>query len=333
MKDVAKHSGFSIATVSAVINKVPIVSEKTKKKIEESIEVLGYRPNLIAKSLKSANSSSIGVLLKDVKNPHYSDMIYGIEQIAWDHNYEVFLCNTEDDLFRERKYINNLIGKQIDGLIIAAYSKDMNYSDLSKGAIPYLFLNRRPEFLSKDDLYVGADNFLASQKVVEYLKTKGYKKMAFFSGPIEHSTFQGRYEGFINTMKNEQLVINEEWIFFGDKDYSEETGYGFMNTILESNYIPEVIICSSDLFAFGADKALKEKGVQIPKDIALISMDNNRFGEFIGLSSVDFQTELMGRLAGELLIESMKKDSNIESNHIVLEPNIVVRETCGNHLN
>ena len=164
MKDVAKHSGFSIATVSAVINKVPIVSEKTKKKIEESIAVLGYRPNLIAKSLKSANSSSIGVLLKDVKNPHYSDMIYGIEKIAWLHNYEVFLCNTEDDLIRERKYINNLIGKQVDGLIIAAYSKEINYQDLLGDTVPYLFLNRRPESLAEDELYVGADNFLASRK-------------------------------------------------------------------------------------------------------------------------------------------------------------------------
>ena len=161
---------------------------------------------------------------------------------------------------------------------------------------------------------------LHPEKVVKYLKHKGYKKMAFLSGPIAYSTFQGRYDGFINTMENEQLVVHEEWMFFGDKNYTAETGYNFMNTILESNHIPEVIVCSTDLFAFGAHKALQEKGLQIPKDIALISMDNNRFGKFIGLSSVDFQTELMGRLAGELLIESMKKDSNIESNHIVLEP-------------
>ncbi|NEU31368.1 LacI family transcriptional regulator [bacterium LRH843] len=331
IKDVAKRSGFSVATVSAVINKKPIVSEKAREKIEEAIQELGYKPNIIARSLKSSKTSSIGIIVKDIKNPFYPEIVYGLEKVAWANQFEVFLCNTEGEFEREQRYIHNLIGKQVEGVIIATAKSDSmdQYSKLSDYNIPYVFINRRPDQLKDYEFFVGADNVLASKKVVAHLKAHGYNSAGFISGPLSYSTFRDRYKGFCDAVKATGMTVDNDWLFFGDSNYSEETGYRYTLNLLNSGKNPEVIVCASDFLAFGVHKALVEKKVRIPEDIAIIGMDNNRFGEFIGLTTVDLQTEAMGEMAAEKLLQKIENNEvNGTSNLLLLEPTIVTRKTC-----
>ena len=331
IKDVAKRSGYSVATVSAVINDLPIVSEKSKNKILKVIEEMGYRPNNIARSLKNSKTSTLGILVRDITNPFYPALISGIEEVAWSKNYEVFLCNTENDIEKEKKYIDNLISKQVDGIFIttASTKRTVEYQVLSESNIPYIFVNRKPDTLLENETYVGADNFAAVEKAIRYLIDKNIKKIAFYAGPQEFSTFQQRYNAYKLAVKEESLIFKEEWLFMNE-DFDEKTGYENTLQLLESNSLPECIFCSSDPLAFGAFKALTEKGLKIPDDIYLMGTDNNRFGELIGLSSIDMKNKEIGRQAAEILIDILKSDTSKvhKDTEIVLQPELIIRSSC-----
>lgn len=329
IKDVAKKSGFSVATVSAVINGAPIVSPKAKEKILEAIKELGYRPNAIARSLKNAKTSSIGIILRDITNPHYSEIVSGLEEIAWTNNYEVFLCNTENSLERELKYIDNLMNKRVDGIVIATSSlkREQYYDKLRMFGIPYVFLNRRPEELFDYECYVGGDNRLASVKVIDHLYQLGYSRIAYLGGPINFSTFHERLSGFLEGMEKYGLVVRSEWVRSRD-EYTMERGYEEAKQFIHNHSMPEVIFCSSDLLAFGVYMAFKKEGICIPDDVALISIDDNRFGDLIELSSVNMQNKEMGRQATKMLMRLLNNEP-IDKREVLLEPQLIIRKSCG----
>ncbi len=333
IKDVAKKSGFSVATVSAVINDIPIVSEKSKNKILQVIDEMGYRPNTIARSLKKSKTSTLAIIVRDITNPFYPELISGIEEIAWSKNYEVILCNTENDIEKEKKYIENLISKQVDGVFISTSSskRTIDYTVLSNNNIPYVFVNRKPDLLLENEWFVGTDNFSAVQKAIRYLKNKGIKDIAFYAGPQEFSTFQQRLLAFKDTIQEEGLLLNEEWIFIKE-EFDEKTGYENTLELFKKNKLPECIFCSTDPLAFGAYKALLDNNVKIPNEIYLMGTDNNRFGDLIGLTSIDMKNKKMGREAAEVLIDILKyKHEQREfsrKQEIVLQPELILRSSC-----
>jgi LacI family transcriptional regulator len=331
IKDVAKKSGFSVATVSAVINGVPVVSPKATEKILAAINELGYRPNHIARSLKSSKTSSLAIIVRDITNPFYPEVIMGFEDVAWSNNYEVFLCNTENNLERERKYIDNLIGKRVDGVVIATslIQRGKHYERLIENGIPYVYLNRRPDELLEHEYFVGSNNPLASEKAVAHLAKLGYQDIHFMSGPLHLSTFKERFQGFLNGMGKMGLTVEDHRIMICS-DFSEKVGYENAKKMLRTAKLPEAIFCASDLLAFGVHQALKEEGVKIPEDVALIGLDNNRYGHLIDLSSVEPNNKLMGRTACEILLGLLQK-GEMPSNQreFLTEPHVVIRKSCG----
>ena len=329
IKDVAKKSGYSVATVSAVINDVPIVSERSKNKILQVIEEMGYRPNTIARSLKKSKTSTLAIIVRDITNPFYPELISGIEEIAWSKNYEVFLCNTENDTEKEQKYIDNLISKQVDGVFIATSALDriVDYSVLSDSNIPYVFVNRKPDVLVDNEWFVGTDNYSAVSKAIQYMKQKGIKDIAFYAGPQEFWTFKQRLTAFKETMLAEGLKVKDEWIFIGE-EFNQQTGYDNTLKLLQTNHLPECIFCSTDPLAFGAYKALSENNINVPKDMYLMGTDNNKFGELIGLSSIDMNNKKLGREAAEILIDLLKNSGTQKRNEIILQPELIIRSSC-----
>jgi DNA-binding LacI/PurR family transcriptional regulator len=331
IKDVAKHSGYSVATVSAVINEIPVVSEKSKIKILQTIKDLSYRPNYIARSLKNSKTLSLGIIVRDITNPFYPEVVSGIEEIAWSNNYDVFLCNTENDIKREESYIENLISKQVDGIFIttAINKRSQAYERLRELNIPYIYINRKPELLHEDEYFVGSDNQAAVNLVIQYLKEIGITSIAFLAGPQYFFNFNQRLSTFRHTMKSEDIEINEDWIFIND-EFNEEIGYNNIKEIIKSGKLPECIFCSGDLMAFGAYRALEEEGIKIPEQVSLISIDNNRFANLIGLSSVDMNNKEMGRMAGEIMLEVLedKNEAIIPERQIFLNPRLIIRSSC-----
>lgn len=327
IKDVALKSGFSVATVSAVINGKDIVSPKAKNTIRRAIEELNYRPNEVARSLKKSKTSSIAILVRAITNPLYLQVVLGLEEVAWKHHHEILFCSVGPNLEREKEYINNLIDRRVDGVVIATSTlqRQDSLEKLKENEIPYVFVNRRPEQLLEHEWFIGMDNKKASKLIVNHLHELGLTKLAYLSGPREFSTFQERMKGFQEEMNRLQLPLIPEFIF--ETDFTKQEGSRVTKKLLASENKPEAIFCSSDLLASGAYLAIKNEGLRIPQDMLLTGIDNSELTDLIGLTTIEPQAKQMGILAGTLLIQLMKQEASSFEQVTLLEPQLVIRDS------
>lgn len=327
IKDVAEISGYSVATISAVINNKPIVSEEAKIKILKVIKEMNYRPNNIARSLKNTKTNSIAILLRDISNPFYSLIASGVENVAWSNGYSVFICNIEGDIEKEESYIESLLDKQVDGILIATSltKRPPYYDKIKNNKTPFIFINRKPDNLESDESFVGSDNFDAAVLGVDYLYKKGFKKISYLSGPATLSTFKERKLGFLAEMERKACSIIPELMYEGLDTMANAIAY--TEHLLSTKNLPDAFFCSSDTFAFGLYQALNKAGIQVPEDIAILSIDNSIISPLINLTSIDLQSEIMGKEACQLLIKIISGEDKIKKN-ILLKPTIVVRKTC-----
>jgi DNA-binding LacI/PurR family transcriptional regulator len=327
IKDVAEKSGFSVATVSAVINGKNIVSPKTKTIIEKAIEELKYSPNEVARSLKVSKTSSIAILVRALTNPFYLQVVLGLEEIAWKLGYEILFCSIGPNLEREEEYIDNLINRRVDGVVIATSTLDRQESlqKLKDNKIPYVFVNRRPKKLQEHEWFVGLDNRKASKLITEHLHELGAKRVAYLSGPREFSTFYQRLEGFLSIAKQLKMPVMEEYVF--ESDFTKEEGYRITDQLISLQEKPDAIFCSSDLLASGAYMAIKDRGLNLPEDILLVGIDNSEVTDLIGITTIDPQATEMGRLVGNLLTDLIENGESSFDQETLLEPMLVVRNS------
>ncbi|WP_209123404.1 LacI family DNA-binding transcriptional regulator [Alkalihalobacillus sp. BA299] len=327
IKDVAAKSGFSVATVSAVINGKTIVSPRSKEIILQTINELGYRPNAVARNLKKSKSPSIAILVRAVTNPLYLQVVLGLEEMAWKHNYEILFCSIGPNLEREDKYIDNLIERRVGGVVIATSTliRQKGLDKLHMHNIPYVFVNRKPDRLEEHECYIGLDNVNASKMIVNHLNELGVRDIAYLSGPQEFSTFKERMSGFRDAMKSNGIPLQNDRIF--ETDFTKECGYQVIKELIVSGNLPEAVLCSSDLLASGAYLAFKEENIRIPDDILLTGIDNSDLAELMDLTTIDPHAKEMGRRAGHILVDIISDSSNELKKEILLQPQLVVRNS------
>ncbi len=328
MKDISKKANVSLSTVSAVINQSAYVSPELTKRVQDAIAELNYRPNAVARSLKKKSTNTIGVIVTDILNPFYPPMIKGIEDVAFDHNFNVILCNTSNEHRRISTYLELMLEKQIDGLLLANIATTEDLKEIEKTGLKYVLINRKPPFYDKN--FVGINNILSTELAVNHLVGQGYKRIAFFGGNLKINTARERRSGFISCMNQNGLEVDPTLIFEGE--YTLESGYTNVKKMLkEVDALPDAICAVSDVVAFGVIKGLREAGIRVPEDIAVIGNDNSAFSEnfLVPLSSVDHSTYEMGKLSMELLLQIIKEKHEITPRQIILTPSLVVRESCG----
>lgn len=328
MKDISKKAGVSIATVSAVINKSAFVSPELTERVNEAIKELNYTPNAVARSLKLKSTRTIGMIVTDILNPYYPEMIKGVDDVAVKNNFSLILCNTSNELERFVNYLDLMMEKRVDGLLLANISNQEDLKRVEKTGLKYVLLNRKPPAYDKN--YVGINNKLTTELSVKHLASQGRKRIAFFAGDPQISTARERWDGFVSGIRQNGLIIDHSLVFQGN--YSQESGYTNARKMMEqAEKLPDAICAASDLIAFGAIKALRESGIRVPQDIAVMGNDNNPFTEnfIVPLSTIAHPTYEMGKLAMEFLLQ-MIEDKN-EGNHrqIILTPSLIVRESCG----
>ncbi|MGV3465959.1 MAG: LacI family DNA-binding transcriptional regulator [Heyndrickxia sp.] len=328
MKDISKKAKVSLSTVSAVINQSAYVSPELTKRVLDAIEELNYRPNAVARSLKKKSTNTIGVIVTDILNPFYPPMIKGIEDVAFDHNFNVILCNTSNEHRKISTYLELMLEKQIDGLLLANIATTEDLKEIEKTGLKYVLINRKPPFYDKN--FVGVNNTLSSELAVNHLVTQGYKRIAYFGGNLKINTARERRAGFISCMEQHGLEVDPMLVFEGE--YTLESGYENVKKMIEQvDRLPDAICAVSDVVAFGVIKGLRDVGKRVPEDIAVIGNDNSAFSEnfLVPLSSVDHSTYEMGKLSMELLLQIVKEKNEITPRQIILTPSLVVRESCG----
>src|SRR5690625_1960626 len=276
IQDVAKKAGVSKSTVSQFINKrYEYMSEETKIKIEETIEELGYIPNYIARSLKQRKTYTIGVIVANIIHSFSNEIIRAIEDVCEASNVQVFVCNADDQSEREKRYMEMLIAKQVDGLIILPTGKNISYYEkLKNNKFPIVFIDRKIDPLIYPVFML--DNEKAAKMAVNMLAKK-HSRIGIVSTEVESFVTPRveRLNGFKTAIQDLRLPLHDEWIIATEKTNIQNK----LQSLYDANNIPEAFFTTNDVSLIELLKFLKRKNISIPDEVAVITIDDSDYLE------------------------------------------------------
>jgi LacI family transcriptional regulator len=323
--DVARLAGVSISSVSRVINNSVNVKSNIKTRILSAIDKLNYRPSLIAQGLARKNMKTIAIIITDITNPFFTQLVHGAESKTNEYGYNLIFCNTDESAEKEAKYIRILSNNMAAGFIISATRMtNENIYELKKTDVPFVMINR---YLSGDDSPCVRTDFNAgSQLAVSHLVEIGREKILLLNGPANSQAGHLREEGYINAVAKHGLLYNPDL----NRSYQPTVEGGF-NGIIEALEIGtkfDALIAYNDLMAVGALDALRNRGIKVPDDIAVVSFDDTILAThtYPTLTSIRQDSELLGRLAVEMLI-SIVEGKELKVRDLVIKPELIIRES------
>lgn len=327
IKDVAREAGVSIATVSRVLNDIDVVNEETKKKVLDAIKDLGYRPNIVARSLKTQRTKTIGILVPDISSQVYPEIVRGAEDVANIYDYNIILCNSDYDMDKEKEYLRVLKEKMVDGLLYMSVSLEEKTIDLVND------LDLKTVLVETSDEKgifpsVTIDNIQALYDSTKYLIDKGAKKIAFIGTKQEEvNAVTKRYKGYEKAIVENGLELDEDLKYFDG--FKVKTGYRGIEKFLETGKDFDAVVCSSDEIAMGAINALRDHGKRVPEDVSVIGFSNISMSEIFypKITTVAEPMYDMGSIAMRMLIKLVNK-KEVEQQHYVLDHSIVERNSC-----
>ena len=305
LKEIAKIANVNISTVSRALNGESVISDETKARVLKIAEEIGYRPNYLAKSLKSGSSKTICLLVPDIGNLIFPQITRGVEDAARENGYTVVLCNSNDDPVTEKYYIDSMIERQIDGYVIcSAQHGEENILFMVDQLIPCAIVNRyKEQFLGKIDC-VGINNYQAAYDTVNYLYSRGYRKIAFAKGNQDLIFNYDRFHGYMDALRDLGLEMRDEWIMEKDDDNFYDETVAMMNLDRK----PDCIFAGTDPKAFTIMKALLDMHYRIPEDIGVMGFDNVSLAEIYNpsLSTVAQPLYEFGKIACTAVIKQIK---------------------------
>jgi LacI family transcriptional regulator len=321
MKEIAKMVGVSQSTVSRVISGSSSVSPEIKMKVMECVRKLDYQPNVIAQSLVGSKSLLIGVIIRDISNPFFSDVIKAVESEASKYGYSIILCNTDGNSEKEKKYVGILKSYKADGiLIVPSNIKEKHFMSLRNSEIPVVVITQDiPGFSC-----VSISHYSAGMEVAKHLINMGYSRFVFVG--VEEDE---KAKGFKEEIKNSGFDVNTNLFFTNDEQYDAANACLKDFIISNSNSQGIGIFAKNDIEALIVLHFLKEMKLKVPENVALVGFDNTFVSKEISpsLTSVAQPIEEIGKLSVQLLIDKICKKDNIDEKHIILEPRLVVRES------
>jgi len=329
INDVAKKAKVSVATVSRVINDSILISEKTKKNVKKAIKDLDYKPYARARKLIEKNLRAAALLIPDIKNVFYPIVIRGVEDELEKNGYSLFICNTDENIEKERKYLDTLIDKGVDGMIFLgtrpAELKQQYIINLS-GKMPVLMIN---DYIVGSNIYsVMTDETEGAFQAVNYLIKLGHRKIAFINGDVDYTTYRYKYRGYEKALKANSIELDEKY-HIKQTPY-EEGGYLGTKKILQMKEdSPTAIFTASDQIAIGVYKAIYEAGLKIPGDFSVVGFSGIPLSKelFPELTTVDQLAYNTGSQAGRTLMRLITGET-LEQKRILLEPKLIVRDSC-----
>lgn len=326
--DVARRASVSQSTVSRVINNYPYVKEKTRVKVNEAIEALGYSPSEIARSLANNKTNTIGLIVEDISNAFFSETAHILLREAQKYNYEVIIIDTETADKNFEKTIKSLLGKRVDGIIAASVRRDdLELLKLLESDFPIISYNRTISNEKFKD-YVVLDNFNGAKIAMKHLIELGHRRIGYISGPTKYSTFYDRLLGYEASLKEFDIEYDDEIILINDLVY--EDVYNFSKSLMNLNDPPTAFLSSTDNMALAIMEAANSQKLYIPNDISIIGFDdiNIASNSYIGLTTVTQHKEKMAIMALEKLINKIEKNNNSSNKSgVVLKPDLILRNT------
>ena len=323
LKDIARLSNVSIATVSKIYNnKDRHISEATRNKVKNVIKEYNYVPNRVASSMITKKSNSIGLVIPDIANPFYPDLARGVEDCASEFSYDVILCNTDNHSKKEEDYFRVLQEKMIDGVVfVSASEKTDLVANSIKLPFPVVTLDRETSPYVFNGT-VTVNNNSSAYSAVEYLLSQGYRRILHITGPLTLKPAKERRKGYIEVLNDKKNDFSH--ILVGN--FTTDWGYECIIKVLEDDLKFDAVFCGNDLIAIGALKALKENQFNIPNDIGVIGFDDINMCAFVtpGITTIKQPKYQMGYQATRMLINFIENKS-VKNKNVILETELIVR--------
>lgn len=328
INDIAAKLNLGVATVSRALNNHPAVKESTRRAVLQTAKKLHYHPNKVARSLRLGNTKIVGVIIPSAEINFFGSVVHGIEKVMSENGYNVLIYQSNELYDYEKKGIETFLRSQVDGVLASISKETINldhYALLKKRNVPLILFDRANDLLKVPSVVV--DDYLGGFNATQHLVQMGCRRIAHIGGQQHVSNFNQRLKGYIDALNVNNIPVEDDLIVYGK--ISVESGRECMERLLR--YQPDAVFAVEDFTALGAMQTIKNAGIKIPDEIAIIGFANEAFGEYLtpSLSSINQQTVRMGEATAKLFFEMQQK--SISEPHavpkITLEPQLVIRQS------
>lgn len=327
--DIAKELNIDSSTVSRALSDNPRVTKKTKERILEKANEMGYQRNLLASSLRNNKTNTIGVIVPRISRHFFSSAIAGIEETAYEAGYNVIICQSLEQLNREQKIANTLLANRVDGVLISVSMEttDSDYLQIfKKNGTPLVFFDRHIDIPGNSNVVI--DDFQGGFEATEHLILQGCQKIAHFSGPQELEIYKNRFKGYKSALEKHNIQLDNNLVI--PSKLMEIDGIESAKKLLSQPISIDGIFSSNDTAAISALQYLKGEGIKIPEDIAIVGFSNEPISSVIepSLTTIDQPGFEMGKIAANLLLAQINdKPDAIVAETIILKPVLIKRNS------
>lgn len=327
LKDVARQAGVSITTVSHVVNGTRRVAPETQARVQRAIAELGYRPDSVARTLRSNRSHTIGMIVTTANNPFFSEIIRGVEDHCFASGYSLVLCNADDADDKQLAYLQTLLEKRVDGLIVMTSWNGPAFLEALRGQrLPTVLMDADPESIHADIAVVNDDSRLGARLAIDFLLEQGFEDIALLTGPCDHPRSRERLAGALATLETAGIAIPTERIV--TTNLLADGGFQAMQRLLEGPAHPQAVFAFNDLVALGAMRAAREQGLALPDDLSVIGYDDIELGRYLSpaLTTIHQPIYELGATAIAQLIDRLERQRPLAPTQR-LAPRLVIRES------
>lgn len=327
--DIANELNISVATVSRALKDDPVVSKKTKKKIFEQAEKMGYRTNHFARNLRSKQTNTIGFMVHELNSNFITSVLAGVEKIATEAGYDLIIAHSSESYTKEAANARNLFDKRVDGLIasLSFDTKDTNHFRpfIEKG-VPVIFFDRVEKI--ENTTVVVIDNYKCGYEATKHLIDQGCKSIAHITSSLSRNVYAERYRGYKDALFDNDMELDKKLVIIND--LSENAGIESAMKIIKMEQMPDGAFITNDFVAAAFIKTLKEHEIRVPEDIAIVGFNNDAIGHLIepSLTTINYPGKEMGEVAARALVNHLKNVTNISQiNTVIVNSNLIIRES------
>ena len=327
--DIAKLLEIDSSTVSRALNNSTRVTQATKDKIFAIADELGYQRNLLASSLRKSKSNTLGVIVPRISRHFFSSAIAGIEETAYKLGYTVAICQSLEQLEREKNIIESLLANRVDGILISISMETENYDHLKglrQRGIPYVFFDRHCNIPNNSNVLI--DDFQAGFDATEHLILNGRKTIVHFSGPQNLEIYKNRFKGYKAALNKYHIDYRDELVF--SSKLMEEDGFKNSKLLMKLPFKVDAIFSANDVAAISAIQYLKKEKIRIPQDIAIVGFSNESISSVIepSLTTINQSGFEIGRKATDLLISQINNiETGIKPETIIIKSHLIERDS------
>ncbi|OAS85990.1 MULTISPECIES: LacI family DNA-binding transcriptional regulator [Metabacillus] len=322
MKDVAKLCGISISTVSRVINNSGYVNKETEEKVKAAIEKLNFSPNQAARSLVNGDTKTIGLIIPDISNPFFPAIARAVEDTLQEEKYSIIVCNSDNDILKLSKHFKTLKQKSVDGIIIAGEIKRNHIQEFTEQNLPLVMIDVNTDSLPVNS--VRTDNRFGGNIATNHLIEQGFSRIAHIRGPLDSSTAEDRYKGYLDSLKEFGILYDPTLVQIGD--FHEESGYNAMLRLLAHSNPPDAVFVANDLMALGVLEVLSKNNSQI----GIVGYDDIPFIKYLNpkLTTVKQPIYDIGIKAAQILLKTINNSSEtVDFVKELMKPELIIRQT------